>query len=101
MRWIFENPKLARMAGQALFSAGGFIIVCGLMGRVAMLAINQARSMGKMPPYTGLSEAYPMFPLWWVPENFIGYTVAAILAVSGLYIALTAKSLLKIMHGRR
>jgi hypothetical protein len=101
MQWIVQNPKLARMVGQGMFSVGGFIILCGLMGRAAMLAINQTRSLRKMPPYNGLSEAYPMFALWWVPEHFIGYTLAAILAIGGLYIALTAKSVLKSIRGAR
>jgi hypothetical protein len=101
MRWIFENPKLARMVGQGLFSVGGFIFVCGLIGRAAMLVINQTRSLGKMPPYNGLSEAYPTLPLWWIPERFLGYVVAGVVAVGGLYIALTARSVLKTMRNMR
>jgi hypothetical protein len=101
MQWIVQNPKLARMVGQGIFSVGGFIMLCGLMGRAAMLAINQTRSLGKLPPYNGLSEAYPTLPLWWVPEHFLGYTLAAALAIGGLYVALTAKSLLKSMRRMR
>lgn len=91
MQWIFQRPKLARMAGQAMFSAGGLLIVCGLIGRAGMTALNQARALGKMPPYAGLSEVYPMYPLWWVPEHFIGYAVGVVLAALGAYVALAAK----------
>jgi hypothetical protein len=99
MQWIQKRPKVAQMIGQALFSVGGFTIVCGLIGRAGMTALNHARSIGKMPPYSGLSEGYPMYPLWWVPEHFLGYAVAALIAVAGIYVALTAKSVLKVLRG--
>jgi hypothetical protein len=102
MQWIYKQPKLARMVGQALFSTGGFIIVCGLIGRVAMTAINSTRGLGKLPPLTGLKEAYPMYSLWWVPEHFIGYALPVIVAACGIYVALTAKAALKTTRrGRR
>jgi hypothetical protein len=50
MRWITRNPKLARMVGQALFSVGGFVVICGVIGRAGMTALNSARAIGKMPP---------------------------------------------------
>jgi|SRR5438105_13329033 len=95
MRWIYAQPKLTRMVGQALFSVGGFVIVCGLVASAGMTALNQGRSIGKMPSFTGLAEAYPTYPLWWVPEHFIGYAVAALIAGLGIYLAITAKSALK------
>ena len=101
MQWIYERPKLARMVGQALFSVGGFIIVCGIIGRAAMAALNHGRSIAKMPHYSGLSEVYPTYPLWWVPEHFLGYAIAALIAVAGIYIALTAKSVTKVVRGGR
>jgi hypothetical protein len=91
MRWIPQNPKLARMLGQALFSIGGFVVVCGFIGRAAMTALNHARALGKMPPYNGLAEAYPIYPLWWVPEHIGGYVTPALVAAFGVYVALTAK----------
>ena len=99
MQWIYERPKLARMVGQALFSVGGFIVVCGLIGRAGMTALNHARSIGKMPPYGRLSEAYPNYPLWWVPEHLLGYACGVLIASAGIYVALKAKSVLKVMRG--
>lgn len=102
MQWIYERPKLARMIDRALFSVGGFIVVCGLIGRTGITALNQARSIGKLAPYGELSEAYPMYPLWWVPEHFLGYAVGALVAGAGIYVALTAKSVLKMLRdGKR
>lgn len=101
MQWIYGHPKLAKMVGQALFSIGGFLVVCGLIGRAGMTALNQARSIGKMPPYAGLAEAYPMYPLWWVPEHVVGYAVGVIIAGLGAYVALTAKKVLRSTSKRR
>jgi hypothetical protein len=101
MRWFYERPKLARIIGRTLFSGGAFIVICGLIARAGMTALNQARSIGNMPPYIGLSEAYPMYPLWWIPEHFLGYAVGVLIAGTGLYLALTAKSVLKVVRGRK
>jgi hypothetical protein len=104
MKLIFERPKLAHLVGRGLFAVGGFLIVCGLIGRAGMLAINQSRSIAKLPALNGLSEAYPMYPLWWVPEGLLGYAFATVIAGAGLYFALTARTLLKAMNasvGRR
>jgi hypothetical protein len=101
VQWIYKQPKLARMVGQALLSIGGFIIVCGMIGRVAMTAINSTRGLGKLPPIVGLKEAYPMYSLWWVPESFLGYAVAASVAAAGIILALTAKAELKKMKRKR
>jgi hypothetical protein len=97
MQWINRQPKLARMVGQGLFSIGGFIIVCGLIGRVAMGAINSSRGISKLSPLSGLNDAYPMYSLWWVPEHFSGYAAGAIAAAAGIYIGFTAKAILKAM----
>lgn len=92
MGWIYKSPKLAQLIGQALFSAGGFIVICGLIGRVAMTAINSTRSLAKLPSVGSLAEAYPMYSLWWVPEHFIGFALAVIVAALGVYLALSAKA---------
>jgi hypothetical protein len=95
MRWITRNPKLARLLGQALFSVGGFVVICGVIGRAGMTALNSARAIGKMTPYAGLAEAYPMYPLWWVPEHIVGYVIPGLAAALGIYVALAAKAVLK------
>lgn len=102
MQWIYLRPKLAQMIGRALLLVGGFIVVCGLIGRAGITALNHGRSIGKLPPYSGLSEVYPMYPLWWVPEHFLGYAVGALIAGAGIYVAVTAKSVLKMLRaGKR
>ena len=97
MRWIFMRPKLAHLVGKSLFFMGGLLVILGLIGRAALLALNQTRNLSKLPPLNGLSDAYPMYSLWWVPEGILGYAVALILAGLGLYLALAAKAILKAM----
>jgi hypothetical protein len=95
MRWITNSPKLARAIGQGLFSVGGLIVICGFIGRAGMVALNHARAFAKVPPYAGLAEAYPMYPLWWVPEHIVGYVIPGLAAALGIYVALAAKAVLK------
>jgi hypothetical protein len=56
MKWLKTQvaaaPKLALLVGQALFAFGGFLIVSGLIGRVATTAINTSRSLSKLPALT-------------------------------------------------
>lgn len=92
---IAGAPKLAQMIGQALFSLGGFMIICGLIGRVATTALNSTRGLSKLPPIAGLKEAYPNGILWWVPEHFFGYVLPVLIAALGIYVADTAKGMLK------
>lgn len=100
MTWIARQPKLAQLLGKSLFFVGGLLVICGLIGLAGMIAINHTRSLGKLPALSGLLEAYPMYSLWWVPEGFVGYAVALVIAAAGLYLALTAKTLLKAMNPR-
>jgi hypothetical protein len=104
MEWlktqIARYPKLAQMIGQALYSIGGFLIVAGLIARAGMLAINIGRGRASLPLFKGLVEAYPQYPLWFVPEGFIGYFFAAVVASLGIYVALTAKAMHKARRKR-
>lgn len=99
MEWlkiqIAAAPKVALLAGQALFAFGGFLIISGLIGRVATTAINSTRSVSKLPPLSALRDAYPTYTLWWVPETFLGYVLPALFAAAGIYVVLTAKRFLK------
>lgn len=105
MEWLKTQialyPKLAAMIGQALYSVGGFLIVAGLIARAGMLAINTGRGRAGLPLFKGLAEAYPQYSLWFVPESVFGYIVAGVIAALGIYVAVTAKAMLKAMIGSR
>jgi hypothetical protein len=92
--WLVANSKIAHVVGQATFAVGGFLIVAGLIGRAGLAAINATRKLAQQPPIR-LSEAYPAYPLWWVPEGVAGFAIGLILAGSGIYLALSAKTVLK------
>jgi hypothetical protein len=99
---IAQSPRMAHSIGEALFFLGGFLIVSGLMGRTAMLAINTVRPKANLPALQRLGEAYPDYPLWFVPESALGYVVGAALAGLGVYVALTARAFVKANRpGRR
>ncbi len=101
MQWIYGHPKLAQMVGQALFSASGFILISGLIGRAALTALNRGRVIDKLPQYTGIADAYPSAPLWWVPESALGYAFCVIVAAMGVYLTLKAKQVLRSTSKRR
>lgn len=96
---VARSPKVAHMVGQALFSIGGLLLLLGLVCRAALFIINTARVQAKMQPLDGLHAAYPTYPLWFVPEHPVGYVLSALVAVLGICIAVTAKTLLKSLRG--
>lgn len=102
MEWlktrIAQSPKLAQMLGQGIFGIGGFLIVAGLIARAGLLAINTTRAKANLPTFRGVGEAYPNYPLWFVPEGVFGYVFAALLAGLGIYLALSAKAILKALN---
>lgn len=93
--FIHHKPKLAHLAGRALFFLGGLLIVLGIIGRIAKTAVNSVRERGKLAPLEALSDLYPTLPVWAVPEGAIGFTFAALIAAAGIYLALQARSVLK------
>lgn len=93
--FISSRPKLAQMIGQALFYVGGLLVVAGVIGRAGLTAINAARAKSNLPAFGGVSEAYPQYVLWFVPQSLGGYVLPALLAGFGLYLGLSAKGVIK------
>jgi hypothetical protein len=94
-KFIVDKPRFAQTLGQAFFAIGGLLIVCGLFGRAALVAINASRAKASLPVLNRISEAYPMYSLWFVPQSVVGYVLPALLAGLGIYLALSSKAALK------
>jgi hypothetical protein len=91
---IAHSPKLALVVGKALFCLGGALIALGLFGRAGLYAVNTIRIRGSQAVYQQLSEAYPSYPVWFIPEGVFGFAVALLVAATGAYVGFTAKGVL-------
>ncbi len=105
MNWIrtriASSPQPALIAGKAVFLAGGLLILAAMYARVELIGINEERARASQPAVQKLAEIQPQFPTWWVPEGPVGYTVAAVLVLAGMYLTVVASEALKKAGGKR
>lgn len=95
--WLFSPPKRATDIGKGLFSAGSLLLVTGLIARlgpVALNAISRMQGKGASPPT--LAELYPQLPTWFIPEGWLGYSVAVLLIVTGLVLISWARKMWRV-----
>ncbi len=86
---ILRMPKVFHGLGLALFNLGAALVVFGMFGRIGLFAIGAA-SRGTVKP-ANLGVAYPTLPTWWIPESWLGFTIALAFGCAGLWTAATAK----------
>lgn len=92
--WFLSRPTRIVHVGNSLSRAGMFLIVAGLLGRVATIGVSATKSMSRIE--TGvllLSDLYPTVPTWWIPESIIGYGLSIILVIAGLIVVQTGREM--------
>jgi hypothetical protein len=97
---IAKSPLHYAFVGRAMFSVGALLIIFGLIGRVAKLAISAA-ARGKVQVPQTLREMYPTLPTWWIPESIAAFVFAAVVCVAGIALAVAAKRFLPSKRRRR
>jgi hypothetical protein len=94
MEWlrsrIRRSPKAALVLGKIVFLAGAILIVGAVFARAGLLATNEARANARLPPLQTLSQAYPQYPTWLVPEGPVGFSIAALLTLVGMAVTVLA-----------
>jgi hypothetical protein len=87
--YCYSKPGRITGLGRALVLFGAFLLLGGAIGRVATGAINILPTLVKQPETEkNLADLYPTWPLWWVPESWLGVVAVAVLIVVGICIAL-------------
>jgi len=96
MNWFLSQPIRIIHAGSSLFRAGMFLIVAGLLGRVATIGVSAIKSMNRSETSVlSLSDLYPAVPTWWIPESIVGYGLGIILVITGLIIVQTGREMVR------
>ena len=82
-----DRNRAATLARAAIFS-GGWLLIASALGTVLMKAFSAPIvPTGKIDP-ASLSEVFPDVPLFWVPEGPLGYVVASLLLLAGIWLAI-------------
>jgi len=91
--FILGDRERAGNLAWAVMFAGGFLLIAGAVGNVVMKAMSAPNVLAGRPAPTGLSEIYPDLPLFWVPEGPLGYIVACVLLIAGVWFATMVRHL--------
>jgi hypothetical protein len=90
--YYMSEPRRLVSLGAALVRLGGFLLVAGLAGRMATIAMATAHGLaGGGRTDIGLANVLPAFLSWWMPESVIGFGLSLLLVASGLVAARTGR----------
>jgi hypothetical protein len=88
--FIISEPRRVVTLGNALCRTGSFLIVAGLIGRVASVSVAVIGSLvDRQGVERSLADIYPTLLTWWVPESALGYAAGAALTLFGLTVTMT------------
>jgi hypothetical protein len=83
-----DRARAGNLARAAIFS-GGWLLIASALGTVLIKAFSAPILLaGKVPP-TSLDEMFPDVPLFWVPEGPLGYGLAGLLLLGGIWLAIS------------
>lgn len=99
MEWLFSlllrNLLLSRILGWAIFNVAGVAILLGLRFGRLFSRVRRAYQRAGIDKELTLSQLYPDWPTWWIPESVEGFVAWLLVAGAGAWLAYTAKLLLK------
>jgi len=87
LRWFFSEPVRIVKTGSVLLRTGAILLFFGSAAMPVGLALNLA-SQATRPVSATLSQLFPAWPTWWIPESVGGYIFAMLLLGVGVYIKL-------------
>jgi hypothetical protein len=82
-----DRNRAGDLARAAVFS-GGWLLIAGALGTVFMKAFSAPVMLGGKPDPATLGEMFPDLPLFWVPEGPLGYVLASLLLLAGIWLAI-------------
>jgi hypothetical protein len=90
LTYFLAQPRRLVALGRALVSAGGFLLLLGVVAHAATASVGVVRGMaGQTPAEVTLAAVLPSLPTWWVPEGPAGFALASACVVAGLIAART------------
>ena len=100
---FLTQPRRLVALGNGLFSASGFVLIIGLMGRVATSGVAAIKQIGSAKAAASalapsLAGLYPGLWTWWVPETAWGAMPYLVLACVGVWAALVGRKIERIYH---
>ena len=90
--YFLTQPRRLVALGDALVGAGGFLLLAGLIGRVAATGVSTVKGLAGGAQVEGaLPEVLPEYLSAWMPESALGYAVAILMLIAGLISARTGR----------
>lgn len=96
--YFYSEPGRITEPGKFLTLFGAFLLLAGAIGHRVTATINVLPMVAQQPPTTKtLADVYPMLPLWWVPESWLGLATSVFFIMIGMCIALHGKKVDRIL----
>jgi hypothetical protein len=93
MTVVLREPRRTVALGHAVARAANFFLVVGLLGKVATIAAEMVKSLGRQEPaHVTLADIFPGIPTWWVPESEFGFAMAILGVVAGFALVATGRT---------
>lgn len=90
--YFITKPRYLVTIGAGLVIAGGFLVIAGLVGRVATTGASAVKGLGgSMQAEVALSDVLPGYLSVWMPESAYGFAVAMLLLIAGLIASRTGR----------
>lgn len=82
--FFLTDPRRLTPLGSALTRVGGFLLVAGLVGRVATTAVSAVHGLaGARSLESSLTDVLPVS--FWIPDSAPGFSLAVLTLVLGLW----------------
>lgn len=86
LHFFLSEPRRLTSLGEALIRTGGFLLIAGLIGRVATTATSAVHSLsGIQRTGASLGDLLPEYLSFWIPEGTLGFSLAAFVIAFGLW----------------
>jgi hypothetical protein len=96
--YFLTKPVRIVEAGKALLWIGFMLLLFGFLGRIATVSADAVLRLARQPAeMKALRDIYPGLPTWWVPESFVGYFIAVVLIIAGIFVAMAGKRLVRLL----
>lgn len=92
LHFFFSEPGRLTSLGEAMACTGGFLLIAGLIGRVATTATSATQSLsGIHRTGASLGDLLPEYLSFWIPEGALGFSLTALVIAFGLLAVRTGR----------
>jgi hypothetical protein len=95
---LYRFPNMAHEIGRAMYSIAAFGLLAGGYVQIGRIATSIAKGIAGQPLVTDAARLWPGLWTWWIPESVSGVALFLLLAGAGIWVAVTAKEVKRLLR---